>query len=414
MAVALGRQLRARPAFVVIPFALALAACGGGSAAAGAVATPGTGTGGGATAGGSTGDAGAGTGAGTGTGTDTGGAGTGTTAPVAAGVFAAPSGPLCATRRQDGLCTEPTASAVSAEQLFALQQNAAGERFAFNVIGVEHDAYQELGSIASELVVTNSSMTYSPLEKVLTLGANQLTEDGLQYSFDSVPSAYSLKYTAGENQALLTAMPPSMLPLVLARNVAYERVVPTMNVGGRQGDRTWQAALGPLTDSALAPSEATVTFTGMLHVMAGDGSPVPTGEKSKVFGHFVSGSCPVTVSFSPGSGSLVVAPVQCTALVTQAVIHFTLAPLTISASRVSGALGIEASIQLEGPSAGIQTGLPGSGATLEPTSVTFQTAHISGAVYGAGATGVAVSGAGAAGHFILYAYRQWIGSSGVR
>ena len=311
------------------------------------------------------------------------------------GIFAEPSRLLCTSPTEP--CSEPTASFISAEQLIALQRNPNGSRVRFRAIGVEFDDYYE--SVHPH-GVTRSVTRYAAIDKPIVLGADRIVEDETTYVYASTPDAASFRYVQGESQAVLMAMLGHFSPFVLERALVYDRAGSATSEF-RRGVRQAFATLGPLTDKASAPKESTITYSGMLYVQAGDGSPITLPTGIGVLSHKVFGSCPVDLTLDVASGRLTTTPVTCKALGTDAEIRFSLSELDFRDSRISDGVATidrQASISISGPSSGNQN--------FEPTSVVFETSTLNGAVYGPAAAGVAIHGQGSKGIFHLQAWRQ--------
>lgn len=327
-----------------------------------------------------------------------GGGGSDTT-PTANPVYAEPSGTLCATRDASNVCNEPTSSAVTTDQLLALQQNATGEQVHFNALGVQNDIYQQFASVASGLGVTTSSSTYTLLEQPILLGRNQVTEGSVTYAFDSTSGAATLKYASGKNTVALSSGTGAGTPFALRRDTIYAESG-SVDGSGTRGLKDWPAFFGPLTDRVDAPAEVDITYVGAVGIRAGDGSPVVINGLGTL-GHVAWGGCAITLTLHTSTGTLTTTDAKCTDAQTQAVITFTLAPLYFKASRVAGQSGGEASIDIDAPSGGLVS-VPG----IEHTKVQTRSSSISGAMYGRAAAGIAVVGSSAQGTFQIVAHRQ--------
>ena len=314
--------------------------------------------------------------------------------PVTGSVFAEPSGTLCSQRDSAGICGEPTSSAVSADQLTALQQNPSGDRIRFNAIGVLTDAY--VATTLPQPGVTTSSWNYALLEAPLVFGRNMVDDATDVYTYGGAANVFTARYVAGDNSLLLGAGGPSPgAPFSVTRTAYYAKS--SGATGGISGSKTWISSFGPLTDRVDAPTDSVVQYAGCSPVWSGSGAQVRQGA-TMVSGDLSWGACPITLSLDVGSGKVTTGDAGCTDAQTKATIGVSLQPLYFSGSHIAGQIGSEAIVRIEGG--------PTEGFGGRHFASQFTSSAIRGAVYGKAAATIVLVGASPSGNFQIVAYRR--------
>ena len=325
-----------------------------------------------------------------------GGAEDGAPEATPSGVFAPPSGALCASRDRAGQCARPTASAATAAQVLAAITQPSGDLYRIEGFGWQQRwTYQAVNG-----QITESSHTYAHGRKSLVVGRNQVVVDGQAYAFHRQVDAGTVEFTSADPQGSVTVSVFDQNILNVVHSTGSGQVTGVPEPGGaiqQSVDSTvWSAETGLLTDRSDAATGSAVRYAGTLTLFGGDGRPA--GVRNLV--NTTSGSCTITLELNANTGALTVPAVQCTAP-NGAVLRFALtSTFDVEDSTLKHKSAIQGTATLQGPA-------QGDAAAEAPMVATgFSLSAVDGEFSGRGARTLHLSGAGDGGGFYIKATKQ--------
>ncbi|MEF7615651.1 hypothetical protein V4F39_17180 [Aquincola sp. MAHUQ-54] len=313
--------------------------------------------------------------------------------PNASTVFAAPSGALCAAKDDRGHCLQPTASAVTAEQMLAVLNDPEGPQVKFEGVG------QVLGGawrVTSGEIPEYTHYTYDLARKTMVIGRHRVEMDGEVYRFKEFDGERKYKYVNDANTGLveLTLFSEEVLTVLRSTGAGYVTGSITTGITSEVDDEVWLGEVGLLTDRADAVTGDAVRYKGVIFALAGPGTPIPLAEDNFYY-NATSDGCEIDLEFNAVTGVLRADPTACAPTGVQ----FTLAenpafensePKLKSSDRSTGVVTYYASRNLDDPI----------------VSLPFGATKFDGAFFGRGAKRLHLSGSDANGSFYIKAERQ--------
>lgn len=325
------------------------------------------------------------------------------------GVFAEPSGPLCAVVTSN-ICAEPTASTgLTAAQLTAITRDPKGSLFQLRRFGSSftdhyHEIYNRDGiTVPDDDYYLDAYKRFESTEKTIVFGKNAIQVDGLTFNFQ--PNTIDNKNQTFVNAAaskLVKLIPESeIFPLSVA--IAWvKQDLPDYPFS--QGAISTYDSVNSLffadliTDRTVVndPPDHLIHYEGEAAFMGGTGAPLAGSQNLNE----VNFSCPITFTLDTQNGRISPISQSCTDEDgSTGTISFD--TLWLKGSRITSMLQDEASASATGPS---RTYI-----TMKPhpmTSAMMRSTKIGGQVTGQGATFMEIYASGPSGAIIVWAKRK--------
>lgn len=255
-----------------------------------------------------------------------------------------------------------------------------------------------LGPTAPQPGFNHSRLTYDHMRKVVVIGRDRVTIDGIDHTFDRRFPDGSLQYRADDGihaVRLSAAEGDDALGLTWTRGTGSITGTVDTYLLQEVDSSVWSARLGLLADQHDAAVGPWVEYLGSVSILAGDGAVLAGGATI----HQISGGCQIRLRLNTVTGALNADPVEC---VTEKGVRvaFTLPGLRIQGSIVVRDLrDLPPQGHLSGP---VETNLQ------DPpmTSINLSFERVDGILYGLGASTLRFSGAADQGIFDVMALRQ--------
>ncbi|MEF7615658.1 hypothetical protein V4F39_17215 [Aquincola sp. MAHUQ-54] len=311
--------------------------------------------------------------------------------PNASTVFAAPSGALCATKDDRGHCLQPTASAVTAEQMLAVLNDPEGPQVKFEGVG------QVLGTVSRSVgtAIQHFQRTYDLARKTVVIGRQRVEIDGKVYRFTEFDGERTYKYVNDANTGGVELVLFTEEVLAITESTGTGSTTGSVPHLVVEADTTvWVGEIGLLTDRADAVTGDAVRYQGVVFAIGGPGTPLPEGNGGQYL-NGTSNGCDITLEFNPVTGVLRAEPTSCVGSGAQ----FTLADDPVFENS-------EPKLKSAARSTGVVIGHAFSDPDDPTVSATFGATKFDGAFFGRGAKRLHLSGSDANGSFYIKAERQ--------
>lgn len=224
------------------------------------------------------------------------------------GVFAPPSGPLCArTTLFEPRCVTPTSSATTLSDLHSFITNAGSNRVGFSLPGyTQITSFPTLiGRLASG---TQVRMRYTLMRKTVMFGDRFVDTSGEHYQATRLHAddGDKLRFVAYDRTSLTMHRQTGEQTWLLHQAYDLEGTI-----RAPRAISYWQASLGLLTDTLSAPTERTLRFDGVIHVVPA--TPLPL-QRPRIFtrNRLSEGvSCPITLVLDIVAAAILPASANC-------------------------------------------------------------------------------------------------------
>jgi len=275
--------------------------------------------------------------------------------------------------------------------------------------GYSRRSFTRLESSGATFIPTAGSMVFDGSEEEVKLSVGAIEFQGATYKFDKtyphVDGKTGRSYCRAPKDCIYTASTVLYEPqpavgygkLVDLHKTHIDGTVVT-GAGGstimETNSSEWDAYIGLLADrqSVLLPSNDRITYSGIVYVIAGDGTPLGSWFTGGVNG------CPIELTLNTSNGDITTPGARCAA-VDGGSLDFSLKTVVLDKSKVRPVLLADAALV-----SGFVTSAPR--VPFIKTPFTFQSTKIAGGVYGGNAEILTIFGSSPRGVFQIVARRS--------
>lgn len=321
-------------------------------------------------------------------------------------IFSDPVAMTCQVQTAGKTCNAPTASYGGSELIQAALTDPLAGAMTIKSFGYSWLQYTRLESSGAAFIPTAGSMAFDGSEEEVKLGVGAIAFQGATYTFDK-----TYPHASGKTGRIYCRVPKDCIytvPTVLYETqpaAEYGKLVDlhktqtngTVVTGGvtimETNASEWDAYIGLLTDrlSVVLPSSNRITYSGIVYVVAGDGTPLGNWFKGGVVG------CPIVLTLNTSNGDITTPGASCTTG-DGGSLDFALETVVVDQSKVRPILIADAALV---------SGFVMSGTTAPKikTPFTFRSTKIAGGVYGSNAETLTIFGSSPTGVFQIVGNR---------